>query len=97
MEELKVVIGVVIYTVVIVVVYLPIWRFIGKYALRYLNQVLQTVFRFNDRKSGILPRVTEHIWCATLLISMTYFNTPFIDNIIFGSEFSYFKHQIFMH
>lgn len=101
MEGLKIVIGVVVYTVVIVLVYLPIWRFIGKYPLRYLNKVLQKAFVFNARKSEMLLKVTEYIWCTTLLIWMSYFITPFIRNIILGSEltvlFSYSKYSILLY
>ena len=82
MNALRIIIGVVIYTALIIVLYLPVWRAIGTYPLRYLNKTIQKVFKFNDNKSELIGSATKYIWCTTVLIWMVYFVTPFLMHVL---------------
>lgn len=101
MAELKIIIIVVIYTGIILVLYRPIWLFIGIYPLQYLNRMILKIFRSKDNKPEILDSATKYIWCTTVLNWMVYFVSPFLIRTLSGDEFTilsyYFEYSILLY
>lgn len=100
MEELRIVIGIIIYTGVIIIVYRPIWLIIGIYPLRFINKIIDKLFISNN-KSELTNSITKYIWCTSALIWIVYFVTPTLSRILSANQFtilfSHFKYSILLY